>query len=370
MESSTANQYAELLQRYTELSRRVEELAIFREIALAVNSILDLHNVLETVVSKVTALFDAPIGVIYLLDPSSEKLVPKVARYGNELRREDDVPKELVAVGEGPVGKALGERLGTIVESPDGYCSLVEPLIAKHEGIGVIEVSRRNTQGRFEQKDSNLLSVVSSQVAVAIHNALLYSLSTTDSLTKLYVRRYFNLRLKEEFFAARRYEQPLSILMIDIDHFKKFNDSYGHQTGDLVLKGIAEIIIQNCRRSDVACRYGGEELAVILVATGLKGARTVGEKMRQRVGQTVFSFGKGAGQAGKRPEESTKEQPKKERAKRRQKTKKPKVTVSIGVASYQTSMRTPEELVARADAALYKAKAKGRNAVVVAEPAP
>ena len=332
--------YVELHRRYMELSRRVEELSTFREIGLAINSILDFEDVLETIILKVTALFDAPLGVIYLLDPSSQKLVPKMSRYGSELRRQDDLRKESIAIGEGHVGKALAERLGAIAEGDDGYYYMVEPLISKHEGIGVIQIARKNSQGRFDRKDSNLLSVISSQVAVAIHNALLYSLATTDSLTKLHARRYFDLRLKEEFFAARRYKQPLSILMIDLDHFKSFNDRYGHQTGDFLLRGVAEIIIQNCRRSDVPCRYGGEELSVILAATGLKGATTVGEKMRHQVGQREFSFGRVRGL---------------------------KITVSIGVASYRIGMRTPEELVDKADKALYQAKAKGRNAVVPAE---
>jgi diguanylate cyclase (GGDEF)-like protein len=333
--------YAELHRRYLALSKRVDELSTFREIGLAVNSILDFDEVLETVVWKVTSLFEAPRGVIYLLDSANNTLVAKIARHGSELRRADELESETVGVGEGPVGQVLVERLGTIVGEPDGYSSLLEPLVAKHEGIGVIKVSRGEPEGPFGQNDGNLLSVISSQVAVAIHNAMLYSLATTDSLTSLYVRRYFDLRLREEFFAARRYKQPLSILMIDIDHFKSFNDRYGHQTGDFVLKEIARIITQNCRRSDVPCRYGGEEIAVILAATGLEGAITVGQKIREQTAQRGFSSGRVEGL---------------------------KITVSIGVAPYRIGMRTPEELVAIADAALYKAKRKGRNRVISAEP--
>ncbi len=335
--------YAELHKRYLELSKRLDELSTFREIGLAINSILDFDEVLETVIWKVTALFDSPVGVIYMLDPNTDKLVARIARHGNELRREEELRDDAIVVGEGPVGKALTERLGTIVEEPDGYSSMVEPLVAKHEGIGVIRIARKNSQGPgpFDRNDSNLLSVISSQVAVAIHNALLYSLATTDSLTKLYVRRYFDLRLREEFFAARRYKQPLSILMIDVDHFKSFNDTYGHQAGDFVLKEIAQIIARNCRRSDVPCRYGGEEMSVILAATGFNGAITVGQKIRQQISEKEFSFGRAQGLG---------------------------ITVSIGVASHRIGMRSPEELVASADAALYKAKAKGRNRVVPAEP--
>ncbi len=330
--------YAELHRRYIELRQQVEELSTFREIGLAVNPILDLDEVLETVILKITALFDAPVGIIYILDPLAETLAPKISRSGSELLRESDLREQPIPVGEGAVGKAIAERLGTIVETSDS-CSLVEPLISKHEGIGVIQITRSNARGRFDRKDSNLLSVISSQVAVAIHNALLYSLATTDSLTRLFVRRYFDLRLKEEFFAARRYKQPLSMLMIDLDHFKSFNDRYGHQTGDFLLRGVAEAVMQNCRRSDIPCRYGGEEFSVILAATGLKGAAAVGEKMRHQIGQKEFSVGRIKGL---------------------------KITVSIGVASYRMGMRRPEDLVAGADAALYKAKARGRNAVVVA----
>jgi diguanylate cyclase (GGDEF)-like protein len=332
--------YAELHRRYLDLSRRVDELSTFREIGLAINFILDFDEVLEAAVWKVTALFEAPAGVIYLLDSGTDKLIPRIARQGNELRRADELQQDAVSLGEGPVGQALSERLGNIVQEPDGSSSLIEPLIAKHEGIGVIKLTRPGTQDPFTRNDSNLLSVISNQVAVAIHNALLYSLATTDGLTRLYVRRYFDLRLREEFFTARRYKQPLSVLMIDIDHFKSFNDRYGHQTGDFVLKEISQIISQNCRRSDVPCRYGGEEMAVILASTGLEGAVTVGQKIRQQVSDKEFAFGR---------------------------VQELKLTVSVGVASYRIGMRTPEDLVSSADAALYKAKRKGRNRVIVEE---
>ncbi len=333
--------YAELHRRYLELSKRVDELSTFREIGLALNSILDFDEVLEAVIWKVTSLFESQRGLIYLLDSPSDKLIARIARQGSELRRADELEGRTVAIGEGPVGEVLAERLGTIVEEPDGSSSLLEPLVAKHEGIGVIQVSRGEPEGPFNRSDSNLLSVISSQVAVAIHNAMLYSLATTDSLTGLYVRRYFDLRLREEFFAARRYRQPLSVLMIDIDHFKSFNDRYGHQTGDFVLKEISRIIMENCRRSDVPCRYGGEEIAVILSATGLDGATTVGQKMREQISQREFSSTRVEGL---------------------------KISVSVGVASYRIGMRTPEDLVAKADAALYTAKRRGRNRVIPAEP--
>ena len=166
--------YAELHRRYIELRQQVEELSTFREIGLAVNPILDLDEVLETVILKITALFDAPMGIIYILDPLAETLAPKISRSGSELLRESDLREEPIPVGEGAAGKAIAERLGTIVETSDS-CSLVEPLISKHEGIGVIQITRSNARGRFNRQDSNLLSVISSQVAVAIQNARLYA---------------------------------------------------------------------------------------------------------------------------------------------------------------------------------------------------
>jgi len=159
----------------------------------------------------------------------------------------------------------------------------------------------------------------------------LSGLAYKDELTRLFNRRYFNQKLQEEVERSRRYSRNLSLIMCDIDHFKKFNDTYGHQTGDKVLQKVAELIINNCRASDIPARYGGEEIAVILPETDINGAYRLAEKAR------IIIEEKAADAAGT------------------------VVTVSMGVASFTGNKKTPEDLISAADKCLYKAKESGRN---------
>ena len=164
--------------------------------------------------------------------------------------------------------------------------------------------------------------------------------STTDALTGVYNRRYFDRRLYEEFSRSRRYDEPFSIIMIDVDHFKRINDHWGHQIGDLVLRRFAERVKTSLRETDVLCRYGGEELGLLLPHTSLDDALFLAEKLRIKVADSEMltedaAEGRGAIQ----------------------------VTVSLGVASLQSEISSPDQLLGMADKALYFAKQSGRNCV-------
>ncbi len=160
-------------------------------------------------------------------------------------------------------------------------------------------------------------------------------LSNTDALTGLYNRRYLDERLETELERAQRYGLSLSFMMIDIDHFKHFNDEFGHETGDQVLQTLAKVMQELVRTSDIPCRYGGEEFVIILTNTNQAGAQDLAERLRQRVEATPM--------AGEH------------------------VTISIGVASHSASHpHNSAELLQRADAALYRSKAEGRNRVTLA----
>ena len=167
-------------------------------------------------------------------------------------------------------------------------------------------------------------------------NTMLARLSTTDPVTGLRTRRYAAEVLNIEWIRARRYRSPLSVMMADLDHFKHVNDKYGHPAGDAVLRGVSEVLRQTLRAPDVAGRYGGEEMLVILPQTGVDGARQMAERWRQAVAQATFASPDGRSVG---------------------------VTVSIGVASFDPSHATPDELVGAADEALYRAKNDGRNRV-------
>jgi diguanylate cyclase (GGDEF)-like protein len=165
--------------------------------------------------------------------------------------------------------------------------------------------------------------------------------NATDSLMGIYNRRHFDARMREETARAQRYNLGLSLLMADVDHFKRINDTYGHQAGDTVLAGIAALCAGEVRNSDILARYGGEEVAIIATNTNLDGACVLADRIRARVEANAFSAGGGGVALSIR------------------------CTVSIGVAMLSGGLGGPEALVAAADAALYRAKDKGRNRVEV-----
>jgi diguanylate cyclase (GGDEF)-like protein len=195
------------------------------------------------------------------------------------------------------------------------------------------------TDNAFTPERIEPLRIISSQAAISIENARLFELATTDGLTKLYVHRYFQLLLDQEMKRSRRYKKQFSLIMMDIDNFKAFNDTYGHQLGDEVLKNVARAVKKISRAEDVVARYGGEEFVVILPETDAAQALIVAEKMRDIVESLEIVHG---------------EEPL-------------HVTISLGVASFPMHAREKEELILSADMALYTSKHNGRNRVSLCE---
>jgi two-component system, cell cycle response regulator len=163
----------------------------------------------------------------------------------------------------------------------------------------------------------------------------LYESSMRDPLTELYNRRFFDQRLREEYAFATRHQRPLSVIILDLDHFKRVNDSYGHPAGDEVLRQVARLVKRCVRQEDVACRLGGEEFGVIVRSEGREGARAVAERMRKRIEDSPVYFGEHL----------------------------ILVTASAGMttAAPPHMHESPAAMVAAADQALYRAKADGRN---------
>jgi len=166
--------------------------------------------------------------------------------------------------------------------------------------------------------------------------------SITDSLMGIFNRRYLDRRLQEEFQRSQRYASPLSILLLDIDHFKAVNDSYGHQAGDSILNSLGRILLLNVRPSDIVARYGGEEVMIITPGTSVSAAHVLAERLRQNIENHGFAI----------TEDSNR-------------TKKIHITVSIGLASLSSEEKDTRRLVQDADRALYRAKGEGRNRTVV-----
>lgn len=196
-------------------------------------------------------------------------------------------------------------------------------------------VKDRLTQAELQKAIVAAVEKVELLAKIESQRAELEKLAITDPLTGLYNRRFFMNRLGEEVDRARRYGMSVSLLMIDLDHFKQINDHHGHLAGDRVLKSVAEIMKQ-LRKTDFACRYGGEEFCLLLTNTDILSARNVAERIRKSVAATVAN-------AAELPTE--------------------RITCSIGISSLTKSNDTPEDLLMRADEGLYSAKSAGRDRV-------
>ena len=163
-----------------------------------------------------------------------------------------------------------------------------------------------------------------------------YKLATTDGLTELYNHRYFQEQLLNQINHSKRYGNPVSLIIIDIDFFKKFNDTYGHQSGDAVLRQVAFTLKKNVRATDIVCRYGGEEMSIILPNTKYEEAVNIAQKLCQMVASRKFKLTH---------------------------SRESNVTISLGVSSIESDGETPAQIIDSADKRLYNAKENGRNRV-------
>jgi diguanylate cyclase (GGDEF)-like protein len=225
-------------------------------------------------------------------------------------------------------------------ERMKGFESLyVLPLLVKDEVLGTLTVAARRP-GVFASDRREMLGVVANQVAISLQNGrMVQSLeeqATTDGLTGLVNHRTFQERFSAMLGRADRHNFRVAILLTDIDHFKKVNDTYGHPTGDAVLKRVAAILKGSARKIDIVARYGGEEFALVLEGTDKVGARQLAERIREEVAAQTFDSAKGPF----------------------------KVTLSLGVAVYPDDGKVKQEVISCADKALYAAKHGGRNRTV------
>jgi len=201
-----------------------------------------------------------------------------------------------------------------------------------HNILGVLELINALDRGRvvpFDSQYESLVGSLASQAAVALRNARLEDLSFKDALTDVYNRRYFTIRMEEEFKRHSRFAEPLSLALLDLDRFKEINDQFGHRAGDEVLRDVAQLLVKHSRSFSIVTRYGGDEFAIILVNTAKAGGLTYAERIRIIMEQNRFAHSP--------------------------------VTASLGVASLPEDATTIDDLIVAADRALYEAKRLGRN---------
>ncbi|MCS7187575.1 MAG: sensor domain-containing diguanylate cyclase [Armatimonadetes bacterium] len=221
--------------------------------------------------------------------------------------------------------------------------SLLIPVVTDENIIALIRLER-SSRISFTTDELRFLEAVANQTALALEKAkliaFLENLSITDELTGIANRRHFEWRLSEEVERARRYQYPLSALMLDLDHFKQVNDTYGHQVGDIVLQQIAQRLRRVLRRTDFLARYGGEEFIVLAPQTPADRALILAERLRQVIAESPITVSSDL---------------------------QIRITISVGVAVFPEHAQNGNELVRAADEALYKAKQTGRNKVCLFE---
>jgi len=343
---------------YGESQRREREFRALYEVGKTMASTFDLQDVLPLLTTSISQVMNAVAASLMLWDPITKKLrvvagynlSPEYIRKAEDIRSRVERSPSLLALEEKrPVAITDIHRDELFVPWREvaklvGYSSFISvPLVLHERALGVLNVYLSQVH-RFSNEEVELLSHFANQAAIAIENALLFEektrLAITDELTGLYNHRHFYQVLEAEIKRAQRYKRPLSLIMVDIDYFKNYNDRCGHLKGDEALRQLAGVLRRNARDVDVIARYGGEEFTLILPETDLAQAEVQAERIRAAVEQHLF--------------EAEEVQP------------LGKLTISLGVATYFSPMKRMEELVHAADQALYRAKAQGRNQVCLA----
>lgn len=336
------------------LENRVAELQILYDLARTIASSLDLNEVLQRVASVLPVKLKVPKFSIMLLNTDGQLEVLKAhpPNVGSE--------GLTFAIGEGVCGRAAELRRSWYVSDlqadtlfrvrgssgeKDHGSLLSVPMVRGSELLGVLNFERVQ-KADFGPDEMEFFAAVADQVGLAVQNARLHeqtvALSITDPLTGVFNRRHLFQQLEAEIARATRFGKPLSMLMIDIDHFKHLNDSAGHSAGDDVLRQVCVRLKANLRKVDTLARYGGEEFIVLLPQVGRDEAFEVAEKLRKSISDAPLEHGKT--QPGG------------------------KVTISIGVATLPHDAVEQSKLVDCADSALYASKRGGRDKATLFAP--
>jgi len=308
----------------------------------------------NAIVSNSKELLQSERASLMVLDESANQLILKAASG----LAADPNSVAAVRVGEGISGEVMDTGKPVLVTDlrmagrkaapperrykTNSFISY--PIMIGGRKVGVLNVTDKSGGGAYDEVDLSLLEIIGPQVALALERAEWQEratefqlMSITDSLTGLPNRRYLEERLAEELNRSKRYDYPMSFLMIDIDDFKAYNDKNGHQAGDVALQITAHCLKGALRAADVASRYGGEEFCILLPQTAVTEAGVIADRIRHRVSTTEFPHGKSQplGQ----------------------------VTISIGVSTFTKNIDSSENIIAAADRALYQAKSMGKDRI-------
>ena len=327
------------------------------ELSKVIGSIQNLEELGNLLIDKISQIFEAKRVSLMLLDKEKKDLYMWATS-----EKEEELKKIRVEYGQMFAGWVAKKGEPLLVKNVDSefpafsksklgrYQSksfLIIPLKSKDETIGVINIDELKNIEVLSEEDLKIFSLINPLVVLQIEKIRLLeqieNLSNFDSLTGLFNHRHFQEHLSQEIDRVQRYRRPCSLIIIDIDDFREYNENYGYVMGDRVLVQMANIIKSNLRRVDIVCRYAGEEFAIILPDTGLKQAKIVAEKLVDRIKNAVFVERRDS------PLVMT------------------RLTVSAGVAEYNIK-DTKEEFIQQVRQALQEAKQKGKNRVCIFKP--
>jgi len=333
------------------ISNELERLTEINELAKQINSTLELSQIIQHTIKGLPGLLHAEKCTIFLYDAKTEEL--ELAAHNHyDMDRKMDIKisvhgskliSQVFQMGHSVLIRDIEKEFG--VKNRSKYrskSSMITMLQSGDNILGIININDKSNGEEFNEWDFSMAQNINEHLATAISNAKLFSqtrrLSITDGLTDLYTHRYFQETLAREISRSSRYKKPLALMMVDIDHFKSVNDTYGHQAGDYILQGLSSMMKELFRQSDYACRYGGEEFTIILTDTDRDRGISSAERLRKTMEEKVFKFAE----------------------------HEIKVTISIGLSGYEDGMHK-QVMIEKADKALYKAKRDGRNQVIIAD---
>ncbi|HDS09766.1 MAG TPA: diguanylate cyclase [Firmicutes bacterium] len=338
-----------------ERESRIKQLTALNKISFGISGELEMDSLLELIYLECHEIMDTTNFYIALFDQQTKtvsfpiyfqdgtRIPVSTRKLSNGLT--DYIIRNKKSLIFSKYDEVQRDKLGIKGVGKKSKSWLGVPMLSRDKVLGVIAVQNFEQESVYDENDENVLKTIANQAAVAIKNAILYEemkvLSNTDGLTGLYNSRYFWEFLPKELDRALRYKRKLSMAIFDLDNFKTYNDTYGHQVGDFLLKKVSAIIQKLARKVDFCARYGGEEFVVLLPETDKEGALIFAERVRKAIEKTIFKY--------------------------KYESIVVKMTVSGGVSTFSPDIYEPRDLVKYADSALLKAKTDGKNNIVLFE---